>query len=390
MEVDELVRACQVKLRHGDEIGAAQRMALKCRVELLATPGVASGLGTRAVNGEDVDSEHSLDLLEALFEHARITEENRGHYGDRFPDKAWTLIEPLVLLDGVDPPATHGLRMVYARADIDAPPALALRLIRHIAALRKSDRLPYDPDTEIDRLRTLLTAAARTLHQVLDERIGAYPAVPRAAFTYDVACREEEVCGQIALYWVLDLSAQVRLAAADGFRELTKSNFVDPLPAALLPLLRNWMLADAARTALDVALPNARMRGLFAPLPDLTRRPFVSAPISNIAVRCFHGQSRYETQISQNQLRTFTQSICTLATKLNHQRPRLPFGMTFPFDRHRHGDRLLNSDGRSAIVPPRLDLGCPLSSVRTKTRHVSKYAPTRFLRFPTKLLSQMH
>ena len=278
MEVYELVRACQVELRHGDKVGAAQEMALKRRVELLATPGVASGLLTCAVNGEDADSEHSLDLLEALFEHTRIGEENRRRHGDHFLDKAGTLIEAQVFLDGVDPPAIHGLRMVYARADIDVPPALALCPIGHIGALRETDRLPYDPDTEIDRFRTLLAAAAYTLYQVLDERIGAYPAVTRAAFAYDVGCRAEEVCGRTALYWVLDLSAQVRLADADGFRERTKSKYVQPLPAALLPLIRNWMLADATRTALDAALQDARRRGLFARPPHSTRRPLGVPP----------------------------------------------------------------------------------------------------------------
>ena len=49
MEVDELVRACLEELRDGDEFGAAREMAQVRRVELLGTPGVASGLVTCAV-----------------------------------------------------------------------------------------------------------------------------------------------------------------------------------------------------------------------------------------------------------------------------------------------------------------------------------------------------
>ena len=362
MEVAELVRACQVDLPNGGELGAAQEMPLKRRVEILATPGVTAGPATCAVNAEDADSEHSPDLLETLFEHACISEENRAHHGDRFPNKPETLNEALVLLDGVDPPDIHGMRIVYARAEVDARPALAVRLIRHIGALRKSDRLAYDPDTEIDRLQTFLAAAAHTLHQVLDERIGAYPAVTRAAFTYDVACREEEVCGRIAIYRVLDLSAQVCLAAPHGFRDQTK---------------------------LDVDFPDVRRRGLSAPLPDLTRRPFVSALISNNAVQCFHGHSRYETQLSQDPLRTLAQGICTLATKLNSHRLRLFFGMIFPCDSHRHGALLFNSDGSSVVVPPRLDPCHPLPSVCTKTPHVPNCTPTPFWHYSTNSTSQM-
>ena len=128
MDVDELVRACLEELRDDDEIGAAREMALERRIELLGTPGVASGLVTCAVNGEDGNRVHSLDLLKALLEQARIDEENRGRLGEHFLDEAGTSIEVLVFLDGVDPPVTHGLRMAYVRADIEAPPALALRL----------------------------------------------------------------------------------------------------------------------------------------------------------------------------------------------------------------------------------------------------------------------
>ena len=87
MEVDEVVRACLDELHDGDEIGAAREMALERRIELLGTPDVASGLVTWAVTGGDTDREHSVDLLKALLEQARIDEENRGRLGDRFLDE---------------------------------------------------------------------------------------------------------------------------------------------------------------------------------------------------------------------------------------------------------------------------------------------------------------
>jgi len=69
------------------------------------------------------------------------------------------------------------------------------------------------------------------------------------------------------MYWLLDESAEVRLGAADGFRERALGGIVDPVSAAMVPLIRNWMPADAGRTLLDEALAEARRRELVSPLP---------------------------------------------------------------------------------------------------------------------------
>ena len=110
------------------------------------------------------------------------------------------------------------------------------------------------------------------LHRELDERIGVLPEELRAAFAYEVACREEAVCGRIAMYWLLDDTPEVRLGAAEGFRERAHREIVEPVSAALVPLVRNWMPPDAARTLLDEALGEARRRELFASLPRPERR----------------------------------------------------------------------------------------------------------------------
>ena len=86
-----------------------------------------------------------------------------------------------------------------------------------MAELRKAGTLPIDPDTEIERMSLVLDLDAHYLHRTLDERIGVFPEEARAAFAYEVACRDEAECGRIAMYWLLDESAEVRLGAADGF-----------------------------------------------------------------------------------------------------------------------------------------------------------------------------
>ena len=149
---------------------------------------------------------------------------------------------------------------------------LVQRLIGQMDELTQIGRLPFDGDAEIERLSVVLEAGEHYLHRKLDEKIGVLPEELRAAFAYEVACREEAACGRIAMYWLLDPSVEVRLAAAEGFRERAHREIVEPAWAALVPLVRNWMPPDAARTLLDEALRETRRRELSAPLPRPARR----------------------------------------------------------------------------------------------------------------------
>ena len=267
------VRVCLDELRDSTEPDAAQALARERRIALLGTAGVASGLVAVAVDGQDGDRRRSLELFEALIELARIDEESRGRLGARFLEEAATSIEGLALLDGIAPAETHGLTMAYAQAEVETPEALVERLLGQIGPLRESGRLPFDPDTEIDALRPVLESEPWTMHRILDERIGVFPDEARAAFACEVACRDEQACGRIALYWLLDRSEEVRIGAGEGFLERALRGIVEPVSAALVPLVRNWMPADPARAVLDQALREARRRGLFASLAHPDWRP---------------------------------------------------------------------------------------------------------------------
>ena len=270
---DVPVRVCLDELRDSAEPDAARVLARERGSALLGSAGVASGLVAVAVDEQDGDSQHSLELFEALIELARMDDESRGRLGARFLQEAATSVEALALLDGLAPAVTHGLTMAYARAEVEAPPALVERLMGQIGPLRETGQLPFDPDTEIESLRPVLESEPWALHGILDERIGVFPDVARAAFAFEVACRDEEACGRIALYWLLDRSEEVRFGAAEGFLERALRGIVEPVSAALVPLLRSWMPADPARAVLDGALREARRRGRFAPLAHSEWRP---------------------------------------------------------------------------------------------------------------------
>ena len=199
-----------------------------------------------AVGEQDADRERSLELFEALIREARQDEKGRGRIGAMFLDEAARTIHLLVAAYRLDPPVTHDLARVFARAGVKAPPALVQCLIGQMDELIQAGGLPFDPNAEIERLSVVLELDEHYLHRKLDERIGVLPEELRAAFADEVACREEAACGRIAMYWLLDASAEVRLGAAEGFREQAHREIVEPVSAALVPLVRNWMPQDTA------------------------------------------------------------------------------------------------------------------------------------------------
>ena len=267
MGPDDLIRACLDEMRVSEEMAAAGLVAGAYRSPLLGTEGVAAVLAGYTIGEHGANRDRSRELFEALIGAALRDQKGAGRLGTRFLDEAARTIRLLAGTDRLDAPATHDLARAYARAGAEAPPELVQCLAEHMAELRKAGTLPVDPDSEIERMSVVLDLDPHYLHRKLEERIGVFPEEARAAFAYEVACRDEAACGRIAMYWLLDESAEVRLGAGDGFRERAQRGIVDPVSAALVPLIRNWMPADSGRTLLDEALAKARRREQVAPLP---------------------------------------------------------------------------------------------------------------------------
>ena len=71
-----------------------------------------------------------------------------------------------------------------------------------------------------------------------------------------------------------------RLAAADGVIGRAKMRIVKPDSLSLVPVVRYWMPADAARGLVDAALREVRLGGLFSPVGSSADRPvkFLGSP----------------------------------------------------------------------------------------------------------------
>ena len=167
----------------------------------------------------------------------------------------------------VDADAALELTDAYARGEVEAPEALVAWLMSRLEALARSEAGTGMEvfDEEIERVRQAADEDDHDLYRVVDRWLDVFPARRKAGVVRHVAGRTEDFGGRLALYWLLDPVAEVRLAAAGGINGRVNMRIAEPESLSVVPLVRNWMPADAARGLLDAALREARRRGLFAP-----------------------------------------------------------------------------------------------------------------------------
>ena len=284
MSERDLIQTCLDELRGSTDNNAARRIANDHGAALLTMPPAALELVSAFVHSIQADRERVLQLFEILIRDARMDAGDRGRLGGEFLDMAETAIELILANRGLDPEQSHGLMRAYARAEAAAPESLILCMVRQFEALQQSGRIPVDPDAEVDRLRPETKGNDFALHLALNDRVAVLPIDAQAAFVNDIACRDDEFCGRLALYWLLEGTAEARLAAAGGLYDRARRGIVEPAAAGLLPVIRNWMPPDEARPVVDATLREARRRDLVAPLerPALRPvRPLARLPASN-------------------------------------------------------------------------------------------------------------
>ena len=113
----------------GDDAEAAMRAAMDHAPALLGAPGVTTAL----LLDPRWDPERRMRLFEALVEHARLDRESGGRLGERFLAEAQGTIDGLAASGGLDLETALSRARAYARAEIDAPEALASFLLASIA-----------------------------------------------------------------------------------------------------------------------------------------------------------------------------------------------------------------------------------------------------------------
>jgi len=256
-----------------DELGAADgpddvmELARDVGPALLATPGLALAL----VVGGEADAARRLLLFQFLLDDAGRDLENQGRLGKGFLAEASGAIVGLAMAGALERDTAMALARAYAAAGVDAPECLAAFIVGDAAEMEETAEFADEFDTVLDKLREDAGGDDYMLHAVLNEMLGAIPATLRAGLVHRVAGRDESWCGRLALYWLLDAAPEVRLAAADGIGERAGRRALDA--AAPLLLVRGWMPADDARTAVDALLGGVHRPELGASVECRALRP---------------------------------------------------------------------------------------------------------------------
>ena len=268
-----LIQTCLDDLERSDDAGATRQIVADRRQALLGTPGVAAEVIGCLGDVTNAELDRRLALLEVLIDEARMDKENRGRFGERFLSEAHHAIDALAEADNLDEGTAVLLAHAYACANLEAPGSLGSSIPVGLEEGDGVTRLPVDPDSLLDRIRDEAEGHVYGLHGALAAGLGVLPVELRPDFVRYVAGRDDGSCGRLALYWMLDPVADIRLAAATGLLGRARRGALEPATAAPLPLIRSWMPADRARQVLDAALREAHRRDLLGPIQQPAGQP---------------------------------------------------------------------------------------------------------------------
>ena len=269
----DLLQACLDELDGVDDFLARRELAAERAPVLLGRPDIASELAARLARTADVEGSAPLDLFGVLVEQAQLDAENRGRFGAPFLAEARGAIDTLADAGDLPDEAALGLARAFVRAGLEAPGCLFPIFAGEPDTGQALAAFPGLLDLEIDRLARHAGGDDHLLHDLLVDLTAVLPSTFRPTFVQHVAGRDEERYGHAALYWLLDRSPELRLAAASGLSGRVRRAAMEPALPALVPLIRNWMPADSARPLLDSALREARLRGRFHPMARPAGRP---------------------------------------------------------------------------------------------------------------------
>jgi len=275
----DLLQVCLDELDGVDDLLARRELAAERAPVLLGRPGIASRLATRIARTADAEGNAPLDLFGVLVEQAQLDAENRGRFGAPFLAEARGAIDTLAAGGDLPDEAALGLARAFVRAGLEAPECLFPIFAGEPGTGQALAAFPGLLDLEIDRLARHAGGDDLLLHDLLVNLTAVLPSTFRPTFVQHVAGHDEEQYGRAALYWLLDRSPEIRLAAASGLSGRVRRAAMDPALPALVPLIRNWMPEDSARPLLDTFLREARLRGRFHPMARPAGRParFIAA-----------------------------------------------------------------------------------------------------------------
>lgn len=248
-------------------IGAALDDATRARLlrdgarDLLRDPtGIDEIVAVGIDPADEATGQTAAALLASALDEARMAAENDVPEGGALLDAAVAAVTAWAADRPLDPAQRLRLAQIYARAGLAAPPFA--RLTADIVA--KSDVPSGDmPDLGalLDPILEEMGDAPLQVHAALGEFLAGLPPELAGVLITMTVERPGKVEARLGLYWLLDPTPDLRLAAATALLSRAEAGTLAPDLAALLPTLRKWLPDDAARAALDGVIRRQMRRG---------------------------------------------------------------------------------------------------------------------------------
>lgn len=207
------------------------------------------------------DANAAALALSRLLDVARMDRENEGAHGERVLAEAEAALAKLTEGGALGQDALQTLGACYHHAGLEVPEVLVAHQVAQIDAAGdgvEPEGVIAQKDAALDEVFRNPPGSAYEMYRSFGEALATMPAEGRAAMAHQVAARDQDICRELALYWVLDPSPVVGAAAAAGLREQAEAGTLDAVTAARLPMLRTWLPPGPPRAALDSAIRAAR------------------------------------------------------------------------------------------------------------------------------------
>lgn len=294
-----------VLYQHGLSSAQFQFWFERAKHDLLADEAASSAIVAEAVQSMD-NHPDAATLFGLLLDEARMGIENDSPYGKAFLENAEKAIKAHIAADAFEP--LHRLKIagLYRRAGLPVPDMLMLDPEGESAAVEVG--MP-DLDSALAVLAAQVEAEGGGPYEFfsgLDEMTAGMPDDVRAGFIRYLMSLDIPFLERCALYWLVSGAALTREAVAAGLRERLVRGELQPETLSYLPIIRGWLPASAARTAIDEISKLARRQGL----ADVSNQDRAKPIISDIMATTADGVGAQGiTIVGKLQDRTFAAMI---------------------------------------------------------------------------------
>ncbi len=239
---------------------ASHFVAVRAR-EFLLRPDLVEALVRRLAEARKALDPAAALLFERVLDEARMARENGVDDGGRVLAAAETTLSGLRDDGRLPPPMRMVLAQIYASVGLEPADAVLIHPDEFgaMAGGSNSGGAPRIEDL-IDDIVGEAGEEPLEIHAAISRMIAVFPPAVRATFVAAIVAGERPFALRLGAYWLLDRNQEIRLAAAEAFRDRAAVGKIDASTLGRLVAVRKWLPTEPARAMLDEAVKSTLRR----------------------------------------------------------------------------------------------------------------------------------